>query len=173
MIQHLIFRDFRLYYTVEELKYAKGYAMKVFLRRDVENVGMQGDIVNVSDGFANNYLLPRRFAIRVDAHNEAAFKRRLSYVQEREKAVASKAAMTAERIASLQVTLKRKTHDESKLYGSVTQQEIAQALQDRGISVAKNQVRIEKTIKTTGTHTVTIKLSRDLQPQLQITVVPA
>lgn len=147
--------------------------MKVFLRRDIENVGMQGDVVNVSDGFANNYLIPRKFAIRIDAHNEAAFNRRISYIKEHEKAVASKAAMTAERIASLEIKLSRKTHDESKLYGSVTQQEIAEALQERGVTVAKNQVRIEKSIKTTGQHTVTIKLSRELQPQLQITVVPA
>jgi len=147
--------------------------MKVFLRQDIENVGMKGDIVSVSDGFANNYLLPRKFAIRVDAHNEAAFKRRLSYIQEREKAVASKAAMTAERISSLRITLKRKTHDEGKLYGSVTQQEIADALNERGISVAKNQVIINKTIKSVGTHTVTVKLSRDLQPQLHIEVVSA
>jgi len=145
--------------------------MKVFLRRDVENVGMQGDIVNVSDGFANNYLLPKKWAIRVDAHNEATFKRRLSYIKQREQAVASKAAMTAERIASLQITIKRKTHDEGKLYGSITQQEIADALQERGVSIAKNQVIFDKAIKSTGTHTITIKLSRDLQPQLQIQVV--
>lgn len=151
----------------------KRIIMKVFLRRDIENVGMQGDVVNVSDGFANNYLIPRKFAIRIDAHNEAAFNRRISYIKEHEKAVASKAAMTAERIASLEIKLSRKTHDESKLYGSVTQQEIAEALQERGVTVAKNQVRIEKSIKTTGQHTVTIKLSRELQPQLQITVVPA
>ena len=147
--------------------------MKVFLRQDVENVGMKGDIVNVSDGFANNFLLPRKYAIRVDANNEATFKRRLSYVKEREQAVASKAAMTAERIASLSLTLKRKTHDEGKLYGSVTQQEIADILQEKGISVAKNQVIVDKAIKSVGTHTVTIKLSRQLQPTLHITVESA
>jgi len=145
--------------------------MKVFLRRDIENVGMKGDIVSVSNGFANNYLLPKKLAICVDAHNEQTFQRRLSHVRERQRAAATQAAMTAERIASLNITLTRKTHDHGKLYGSVTQQEIAQALHDRGIRVAKNQVMMQKGIKATGSHTVTIKLSRDLQPQLHIQVV--
>jgi large subunit ribosomal protein L9 len=79
--------------------------------------------------------------------------------------------MLAEKIAHLTVAIKRKLHDDGKLYGSVSQNEIAEALAAQGVHIAKNQVQIDKSIKEKGTYQVTIKLTSRLQPMLKVQVV--
>jgi large subunit ribosomal protein L9 len=146
--------------------------MKIFLRQDVEKVGMAGEIITVSDGFALNYLLPKKLGIVVDEHNEAGFARRMQKIEHRKEIVGSKTSMLAERIGSLVVTVKRKLHDDGKLYGSLHDKEVADALVEHGITVAKNQIVIDKAIKAKGLHQVTVKLSSTLQPKLTVKVVP-
>jgi len=146
--------------------------MKIFLTSDVEKVGMAGEIINVSDGFAMNYLIPRKLGIRVTARNEAEFMKRTQKIEKRQVVIQSKTSMLAEKIKSLLVTLKRKTHgDDGKLYGSVSPQEIVDLLLEKGVSIAKNQVIFDKSIKGTGAYEVTIKLSSTLKPKLSLKVV--
>lgn len=145
--------------------------MKVFLRQDVENVGMAGEIVTVSDGFARNYLLPRKKGIRVSTENEKEFSGRLRAVAQRERVASSGVEMKAERIRSIDLVIARKAHDTNKLYGSISSQEIVDAFKERGISIAKNQVIFDKAIKTIGEFPVTIKLSSIVQPIITVKVV--
>jgi large subunit ribosomal protein L9 len=145
--------------------------MKIFLRQDIENVGMAGEIITVSDGFATNYLLPKKLGIVVDEQNEAGFARRMQKIEQRKEIIGSKTSMLAERISSLVVTVKRKLHDDGKLYGSLHDKEIADALAEHGVSVSKNQIVIDKAIKGKGLHQVTVKLSSTLQPKLTVKVV--
>lgn len=145
--------------------------MKVFLRQNVANVGRAGEIITVSDGYAMNYLLPHKLGVVVNEHNEAEFSRRISKIEQVKEIKSSKTSSLADRIGSLQVVIKRKLHDDGKLYGSINGQEIAEELSKHGVSIAKNQVIIEKSIKAHGVHTVVIKLSSSLQPTLSVKVV--
>lgn len=145
--------------------------MKVFLLKDVAKIGMAGEVVKVSDGYAANFLFPRKLAVQVTPENEASFEERRKKLEKRESVIETQTSMLAERIKSLTLTLKRKIHDGGKLYGSVAPQEIVDLLADKGVSISKNQVIFGKTIKEKGTHSVTIKLSSRLQPVVTVKIL--
>ena len=145
---------------------------KVFLLQDIEHVGMAHEIVSVSDGYAQNYLLPRKLGMIVTAENQSSFSKRAKVIEKRHEVIATKTSMLAERIKSLNLTLRRKMHDDGKLYGSINPTEIVDLLSNHGVSIAKNQVELDKSIKAKGTYEVTIKLSSRLQPKVVVTVVP-
>src|ERR1700750_1756446 len=98
--------------------------MKVFLLKDVEKVGLSGEIIKVSEGYAANFLIPRKLAIEVTERNAVALQNRIKVVEKREEIIQSKTSMLAERIKSLKLSIKRKAHDDVKLYGSISQLEI-------------------------------------------------
>ncbi|BDC34519.1 50S ribosomal protein L9 [Candidatus Dependentiae bacterium Noda2021] len=146
--------------------------MKVFLLKDIEKVGMEGEIIKVSDGYAKNFLFPRKLAQEVTAQNESFFKNRIKQIEHRHEVIETKTSMLAEKIKSIKLTVARKMHDNGELYGKISANEIVEMLAEKGIPVAKNQVEFEKSIKSQGKHEVTIKLSSRLQPKLTLTVVP-
>lgn len=146
--------------------------MKVFLRKDIEGVGFAGEIVKVSEGYARNFLFPRDLGVEITTHNEAFYKNKIKTIENRKEAIATETSMLAEKIKSLKVTLNRKMHDDGKLYGAVSPADIAEALSAQGVTVAKNQVLINKSIKTKGAHKVIIKLTARLQPELVVSVHP-
>jgi len=146
--------------------------MKVFLRKDIEKVGLAGEIIKVGDGYARNYLIPNGLAIEITKKNETFYAKRIKKVEHRKEVIATQTSMLAEKIKSLKVTLKKKVHDDGKLYGAVNASEIVDLLAKKGVMIAKNQVKIDKSIKTKGTFVVTIKLTSRLQPQLSLNVVP-
>jgi len=148
----------------------KGKTMKVFLTKDIEHIGLSGEIVKVKEGFAQNYLFPRKLAVEITKANQLHFKNRERVVEHRKDVIESKSSMLAEKIKSTTITLKRKTHDDGKLYGSINPQEIADGLNEKGISISKSQVLFGKSIKSTGTYEVTIKLSAKLQPTVSVKV---
>ena len=145
--------------------------MNVFLLKDVEKIGMAGEIIKVSDGFGANYLIPRKLAVEVKKNNENFFKKREKIIEKRTEVIETHTSMLAEKIKSTPLTLKRKTHDDGKLYGAVNASEIADLLQEKGISVTKSKIDMPKSIKTKGTYEVTIRLSSRLQPKLILKVV--
>jgi len=145
--------------------------MKVFLLKDIENVGMAHEIVTVSDGFARNFLLPRSAAVEVTARNEASLKGRIRVVEHRKEVIASKTSMLAEKIKSLKVTLKAKIHDGDRLYGAVNASDVVDVLAQEGVHVGKSQIIFDKSIKTKGLHTVTVKLSNTLKPSFSLKIV--
>lgn len=145
--------------------------MKVYLLKDVEKVGLAGEIIKVSDGFARNNLFPRKLAEEVTPGKETYFKTREKVVEKRQEKIATQTSILAEKIKSLKLTLRRKLHDDGKLYGSVNPNEIVELLAANGVSVAKNQIEMEKSIKEKGTYEITIKLSSRLQPKLTLNIV--
>jgi large subunit ribosomal protein L9 len=145
--------------------------MKVFMLKDVEKVGMAGAMINVSDGFASNFLFPRKLAVEVTSQNEKSFKVKVQQKQAQTQVVNSKIAMLAERIKDMIITVKEKTHDDGKLYGAVGADEVVAMLKDKDISIDKKQVEFTKSIKAIGEHKVTIRLSSKLKPQLTVKVV--
>jgi large subunit ribosomal protein L9 len=144
--------------------------MKVFMLKDVENVGMAYQIVQVSDGYALNYLVPRKLAVQLTPQNEASYLKKVKTTEVKKEVIASKTSMLAQRIESMTLSLKKKLHDGDKLYGSVTPQEIADLLSEKGVAVGKNQIEFEKSIKTLGLHKVVVKLSQKLRPVVSVKI---
>jgi len=97
---------------------------QVFLLKDILNVGMAGEIVGVNDGFATNYIMPRKLGIIVTDKNKAEIEGRIKKVEKRIEVIKSKTSMLAENIKSLKITLKTKVHDDGKLYGAIRPQMI-------------------------------------------------
>lgn len=146
--------------------------MKVFLKEDIKNIGMAGEMVKVDDGYGRNYLIPKKLAVEVTPKNEASFKGKIKVIENRKEVINSKTSMLAERIGSMVITLKRKMHDDGKLYAAVNTSEIADLLGDQGVAIGKSQVLIDKSIKEKGSYKVTIKLTSKLQSQITLKVVP-
>lgn len=146
--------------------------MKVFLRKNIEGVGFANEIVKVTEGYARNFLFPRDLAVEITPQNESSYKGKIKTIENRKEAIATETSMLAEKIKSLKVTLNRKMHDDGKLYGAVSPADIADALSAQGVTIGKNQVLINKSIKTKGAHKVIIKLTSRLQPELVVSVHP-
>lgn len=144
--------------------------MEVILREDVKKLGRAGELVKVKPGYARNFLLPQGLAYEATAGNlkriEAESKSRNARVaQER-----SEAEAVAAKLAGITVTLTRKAGEGDRLFGSITAQDIADALAQKGQSVDKRKIELEHPIKTIGEHTVPVQLHHDVVAQVKITV---
>ena len=145
--------------------------MRVFMLKDVEKVGMAGQVINVKEGYARNFLFPRKLAISAEGQSKEFFEKRIAKQKVATQVLSSKAAMLAERIKSLHLTLKERTHDDGKLYGAVGSDEVVALLKEKGININKKQIEFEKSVKAVGEHKVTVKISSKLKPQLTLKVV--
>ncbi len=145
--------------------------MKIFLKKNVEKIGMAGEILKVTDGFARNFLFPRQLAVEITRHNKSFYEKQVTQVERRKEVIQSNTSMLAERISALTLTLKKKMHDDGKLYGAVNPSEVVNAFATKGISISKSQVLFDKSIKAKGAHEATIKLTSRLKPRVKITVI--
>lgn len=144
--------------------------IQVYMLKDVENVGMTGQIVKVSEGYASNFLIPKKFAVRVDESNQKFYATKQAREKIAQEVLTSKVAMLAERIKNLHLTIKQKVHDDGKLYGSLSADIIVDLLKEKDISITKKQVEFTKSVKSIGEHKVMIKLSSKLKPELTLKV---
>lgn len=145
--------------------------MKVYLLQNIEKVGVAGEIINVSEGYAQNFLFPRKMAMKVTDGNEEFFEKRAKKVEHRKEVIESETSMLSERIKDLVITLKKKIHDDNRLYAAVNPIDIVDALALQQIKISKSQVVFDKSIKVVGSHKITIKLSSKLQPQMTVKVI--
>lgn len=145
--------------------------MKVFLLKDVVNVGMANQIVKVSEGYAVNFLIPKKLGIQITPENEKNYLSKVNSVEHKKEVIASKISMLGERIKTLTLTLKKKMHDDGKLYGSVNPSEVVELLAKEGIAVGKSQIVFEKSIKEKGLFPVTVKLTSALKASFSLKVV--
>lgn len=146
--------------------------MKVLLWNDVEKLGRRGEIVEVKDGYARNYLIPRRLASKPTPSMYKEFeleKRRQNKLEAKLIAGASQVAERLGQIAS--VSIEVNTNDEGHLYGSVTPTMIAEALKDQQLKVEPKSIEIAEPIKQVGTFEVTINLHREVKPKLKVWVL--
>jgi large subunit ribosomal protein L9 len=154
--------------------------MRVIMRADVDSVGKKGDVVDVSDGYARNYLLPRSLAMKATAGAEAQaqFMRRSRVVKDATERGAAEEVATKLVPTTITITAKSSgagTKDEpARLFGSVTTSEIADAIKAQtGIEVDRRKLHLDESIRTTGTHQATARLHPDVQFPVTIEVVPA
>lgn len=145
--------------------------MELILREDVDKLGKAGDLVKVKDGFGRNFLLPRGLAYEATPGNkkriEAESKSRLA----RQAAERAEASALAARLGAVKLTIARKAGEENRLFGSITAQDVADALAEAGHQVDKRKIELEHPIKTLGFHSVPVRVYHDLHADLQLTVV--
>lgn len=145
--------------------------MKVFLLENIEKVGLKNEIIKVSDGYAKNFLFPKKLAIEINPANEKQYEAKARHVQNRSTIIESTSSLLADQISQLTLQLKKKMHDNDKLYAAISQHEVVDALKAHNISVSKSQIIFDKSIKTKGTFEVTIKLSSKIQPTIKLQIV--
>jgi large subunit ribosomal protein L9 len=145
--------------------------MNVYMLQDVENIGMKGMVIKVSDGYAHNFLLPRKLATQMTKNDEAFLASRSKKVEVVKKVLTTKIAMLGERITNLHLTIQKRVHDTNKLYGSISADEIVELLAQKEISINRKQVDFSKAIKTIGEHKVMVRLSSKICPEFTLKVV--
>ncbi len=145
--------------------------MKVILRKDHDKLGKLGDVVDVKDGYARNYLLPRNVAFMANAGNLRALEEEKKQHVERKAKEQHQAEKIASELEKLSITLKMKVGEDEKLFGAVTSQMIADAIQEKGMSVDKRIIELDEPIKALGIYTVNVKLHTNVAGKVKVWVV--
>jgi large subunit ribosomal protein L9 len=146
--------------------------MKVILTEEVPNVGVAGQVVEVAPGYARNYLLPRKLAIEATKGNVKSLEHHRRTIEARQKKLAQSAQALADRISSSTLTIAAKAGETGRLYGSVTTADVAEELKRAlNLEVDKRKVEIPEPIKVLGDHQVKVRLHRDVQVDMTVTVV--
>ena len=145
--------------------------MEVILREHVENLGKRGEIVKVADGYARNYLLPRKLALPATDGNRKHVERERKIVEARESQEKSQAEAIAARLAAVEITIARRVGDTDQLYGSVTSADIADFLKEKGFELDRRKLILPEPIKAIGDHEVPLKLHREVTVPLKVHVV--
>ena len=146
--------------------------MKVILTKDVETLGKSGDMKSVADGYATNFLIPRKLAVPAAGGAYRAWQHDIASREEKRTRERGEAEVAATRIASTTLTLGVKVGEGGKLYGSITSKEIAEALGRRGITVDRHKIELEEPLKTLGTYKVAIKVFSGMTPEVTVVVEP-
>jgi large subunit ribosomal protein L9 len=145
--------------------------MEVILKDDVLNLGNRGDLVKVADGYARNFLLPRKLALQATSANKAVVEQMKNAAARRsatEKALAEALAVKLEPVV---LDFTRKSGEAGHLFGSVTSADIAAALDAKGFEIDRRKIQLPEPIKTVGDHTVTIKLYREVAAHVKVNVL--
>lgn len=145
--------------------------MELILLQDVEKVGRKGDVVRARDGYARNFLIPRKLALPATAENQVFVeeqKTRAAARREKEKAAAQ---AQAEKLSSLKIKIEAQAGEQEKLFGSVTAEEIAEALQKKGHSFDKKHIQIKDAIRTLGNHTVAVEIYPQVKANITVEVI--
>lgn len=145
--------------------------MKVILQETLEGVGHLGDLINVADGFARNYLLPRRKAVEADGRSIKAFEHAKRVAAEKAKKEKLEIEAHAKKVSAVSLTIEMQAGKDDKLFGSVTTKDIAEGLAAQGVTVDRRKIQLAHPIKELGTVAVPIKMPRDVVATVQVHVV--
>lgn len=145
--------------------------MKVILTEEIRGLGTRGDVVNVKDGYARNYLFPKNLAREATAGNLKSIeqeRKKWALLGQKEKEEAQKSASS---VQGMKITVQKRVGENGQLFGSVTANEIADALDAKGIKVDKRRIELAHVIKSLGTHDVDVRLHREVTAHIQVEVV--
>ena len=146
--------------------------MKVILLQDVEGLGKAGDLKEVANGYARNYLLPRQFAAAATPALLANHKQRIAAQQRKLEKQAEENRQQAERLSQVSLTFRAKVGRQGRLYGSITSQDIAAGLREaEGITVDRRMIDLPNPIRTIGTFQVPVKIAQKIEPKITVNVV--
>jgi large subunit ribosomal protein L9 len=145
--------------------------MEVILREEIENLGRRGDVVRVAPGYARNYLLPKRLAVAAtDSNKKIVEQEKQAYLRRESKEIGD-ASDLAKIMANVELTIAQKAGENDQLFGSVTAQDIAAALERAGYTIDRRKVNLEEPIKSLGDYKVTVKLHREVSVELPVHVI--
>jgi len=145
--------------------------MEIILREHVEHLGKRGEIVKVADGYARNYLLPRKLALPVTEGNRKHVERERKIMETRESEEKGQAEALGVRLNAIDIVIARRVGDTEQLYGSVTSSDIADFLKAKGFEIDRRKLILPEPIKAIGEHTVPLKLHREVTIPLKVRVV--
>ncbi|MFZ5906177.1 MAG: 50S ribosomal protein L9 [Nitrospirota bacterium] len=145
--------------------------MKVILKDEVKNMGDMGQIVEVADGYARNYLIPRGLAVEADVKNVRALEHEKRIINEKAKKIRNHAQELSGKISAMSLVIQAKAGEEGKLFGSVTTMDIAEALKNQGMEIDKKKISLDEPIKRLGSYTVNIKLHPEVTTRINLQVV--
>ncbi len=145
--------------------------MELILRQDVSNLGRRGEVVRVSDGYARNFLLPRKLAMSVSEGNKKVVAQEKAAAVKREVHEKSEAEQLAALIAQAPVTIARKAGETGTLFGSVTSSDVAEALHHKGYEVDRRKISLDDPIKQIGEFQVPVRLYKDVIATVTVHVV--
>ena len=146
--------------------------MKVILQKDIPNLGEAGDIKVVADGYARNYLIPKRFALEANNQNIKLMETQRKKIEVKRLRTKDNAEMIKEKIENIVINISQKVGEEEKLYGSVTSMDIAAQMEKKGIIIDRRKIILDKPIKSLGEFDVPIKLHPEVKGSVKVVVVP-
>ncbi len=145
--------------------------MKVILREDVQNVGTAGNVVNVSEGFARNFLIPRDFAIPATKNNLKSIEHEKKVLESKKEKRKKEAETIKAKIEKVSCSISKKVGEQDKLFGSVTTQDIEKALKGEGFDIDKKDILLNEPIKALGVYTVPIRVFEEIVANTKVWVV--
>lgn len=145
--------------------------MKVILMQDVKAQGKKGDVIDVSDGYAKNFLLKNNLAIEATSVNLNSLKKSKEAADHRKSLEKAEAEELAKKISGMTVTIRLKVSETGKIFGALNTQAIADALSKEGIDIDKKKIVLPEPIKTVGAHTVTVKPYAEVSAKLNVVVM--
>ncbi len=145
--------------------------MKVILREDLKNLGDAGEIKEVKDGYANNYLLPKKIVYPASDHYLKVLENeKISTMKKLEK-VKKEAEEIKEKLENISLNINVKTGEDEKMFGSVTAQDIADKLQEQGINMLKKHIVLEENINKLGIYNITVKIAPEVEAVLKVWII--
>lgn len=147
--------------------------MKVILQRDVKGLGREGEMKDVKVGYARNFLIPQKAAVVADLGAVKNWERHRTERDERDRSERAAAEATAARLNDLKLQIAVKAGEKNRLFGSVTNREIADLLEKEGIEIDRHNIQIREPIKTVGDHRVDVRLGTGIDAHVTVTVIPA
>jgi large subunit ribosomal protein L9 len=145
--------------------------MEVILREHVDNLGRRGEVVKVADGYARNYLLPRKLALVATAGNKKQIERERAKFEAKEADEQKIAQAMSDRLAAIEIVIPRKVGETEALYGSVTTADIAEGLAAKGFEIERRKIQLPEPIKQIGEFDIPVKLHRDVAAKVKVKVV--
>jgi large subunit ribosomal protein L9 len=146
--------------------------MEVILKKNVDNLGEEGDVVKVKAGYGRNYLLPQGSAIQANASNLANLEKERTAVEARKATIKTEAEGIAKKINGTTIVIEQRAGEEDKLFGSVTSGDIADKLASLGIEVDRKKIQLDEPIKTLGEFMIKIKTGFQVAAEVKVQVTP-
>lgn len=146
--------------------------MKVVMIKDMDDLGLEGDIVNVANGYARNYLIPKGIVLEASNKNIKMMESKKKKIEIKRLKAKEDAEKVREKLSGVEITITQKVGEEDKLYGSVTSMDIAARLEEQGVTIDRRKINLDKPIKSIGEFEVPIKIYPEVIGSVKVTVLP-
>ena len=146
--------------------------MEVILNKTIDNLGLEGELVNVKPGYARNYLIPQQIAMPINKQNLARLQQQKEAIEARLEKERKEAGTLADKLSNVTIEIARRVGDEDRLFGSVTSADIADKLKEKGITIDRRTILLNDPIKSLGDTKVMIKVGYQLNTEITVQVIP-